>query len=115
MLERDISRSDVKKVLLDGIIIEEYTKDQSFPSFLLLGFIENENPLHVLAVLNKKPDGVILLQHAVRMHGHFFHSVHEDAWFTDFHMELFIRSEKMRYSSLPLSTSTENQTIGRIE
>ena len=54
MLERDISRSDVKKILLDGIIIEEYPIDQPFPSFLLLGFIEKEKPLHVLAALDKK-------------------------------------------------------------
>jgi len=54
MLERDISRSDVKLVLLEGEIIEEYPEDQPFPSFLLLGFIEKKKPLHVVAALDKK-------------------------------------------------------------
>jgi len=54
MLERDISRNDVKQVLLEGEIIEEYSKDQPFPSFLIPGFLEENKPLHVVAALDKK-------------------------------------------------------------
>lgn len=52
MMERDIFREDVKQVLLNGEIIEEYTDDQPFPSFLVFGITDNK-PLHVVAALDK--------------------------------------------------------------
>ncbi len=54
MLERDISRKDVKYVLVHGEIIEEYANDFPFPSYLILGFINSNRPLHVVAALDKK-------------------------------------------------------------
>ena len=54
MLERDISRFDVKRVLIDGEIIEEYKNDLPFPSYLILGFINKNKPLHVVTALDKK-------------------------------------------------------------
>jgi hypothetical protein len=53
MMERGISRSDVKQVLLNGEIIEEYSDDHPFPSGLFLGFI-NGAPLHVVAAIDKE-------------------------------------------------------------
>jgi hypothetical protein len=54
MLERNISRSEVKRVLLDGEIIQEYPNDHPFPSYLILGYIDKIKPLHVVAALDKK-------------------------------------------------------------
>jgi hypothetical protein len=48
MMERSITRSDVKDVLLIGEIIEEYPEDKPFPSALFLGWV-NDVPLHVVA------------------------------------------------------------------
>lgn len=48
MMERDIFRNDVKPVLLEGELIEEYADDHPFPSGLFLGFT-GDKPLHVVA------------------------------------------------------------------
>ncbi len=55
MLERDISRDEVKKALLAGEIIEEYPKDHPFPSGLFLNFTDGK-PLHVVAAFEKETD-----------------------------------------------------------
>jgi len=47
MVERDISRAQVIKVLEKGEIIEEYPDDTPFPSILVLRFIDGK-PLHVV-------------------------------------------------------------------
>ena len=47
MLERDISRSVVLEVVMNGEIIEEYPEDQPFPSALFLGRI-GQRPIHVV-------------------------------------------------------------------
>jgi hypothetical protein len=47
MMGRDIFRNDVKQVLLEGELIEQYPDDDPFPSGLFLGFI-NDKPLHVV-------------------------------------------------------------------
>lgn len=52
MLERNIFREDVKQVLINGEMIEDYPDDQPFPSGLFLGFQKN-NPLHVVAAVDK--------------------------------------------------------------
>ncbi|WP_322176679.1 DUF4258 domain-containing protein [Acutalibacter caecimuris] len=44
MFQRDISREDVKAVLLAGEIIEDYPSDHPYPSCLLLG----AGPLHIV-------------------------------------------------------------------
>lgn len=55
MMERDIFRDDVKQVLLNGEMIEEYPDDHPFPSGLFFG-IRNEIPLHVVAAVDKEGD-----------------------------------------------------------
>ncbi len=47
MIERNISRSDIKQILLKGELIEEYSDDHPFPSGLFLGFSQ----VHVAATL----------------------------------------------------------------
>lgn len=51
MMERNIFRTDVKQILLDGEIIEEYPDDRPYPSGLFLGFINSE-PLHVVVAID---------------------------------------------------------------
>ncbi|TAN82759.1 MAG: DUF4258 domain-containing protein [Gallionella sp.] len=50
MLERNITRAEVKRVLRFGDIIEYYAHDQPFPSALLC--ITEGRPLHVVAALD---------------------------------------------------------------
>jgi len=47
MFKRDIGVEDVKTVMKKGEPIKSYPDDKPYPSFLLLGFIENR-PLHVV-------------------------------------------------------------------
>lgn len=54
MMERDISRKEVKQVLIKGELIEEYPDDFPLPSGLFLGFIKNENPLHIVAAVDSE-------------------------------------------------------------
>ncbi len=51
MLQRGISRQDVIKVLLKGELIEHYKDDKPFESALF--FYELNNPIHVVASLDK--------------------------------------------------------------
>ena len=51
MIERGISRKNVKEVLLSGEIIENYSDDKPYPSALFLGWI-NKKPIHVVAALD---------------------------------------------------------------
>lgn len=51
MMERDISREIVKKVLLTGEILEDYPEDKPYPSALFFGMIADA-PLHVVAALD---------------------------------------------------------------
>jgi len=51
MFERGISRRDVKEVLKNGEIIEDYPDDKPYPSALFLGWI-NDEPLHVVIALD---------------------------------------------------------------
>jgi hypothetical protein len=51
MMTREIPRDNVKKVLITGEVIEEYADDKPFPSFLLLGWVENQ-PIHVVAAFD---------------------------------------------------------------
>lgn len=56
MLERGISKNDVKEVLLKGEIINKYEDDKPFPSALFFKKVNNR-PLHTVAALddiNKK-------------------------------------------------------------
>jgi len=51
MIEREISREEVKEVLLNGEIIETYPDDKPYPSALFLGWAKKE-PLHVAVALD---------------------------------------------------------------
>ena len=51
MMERDISREIVKKVLLTGEIVEDYPEDKPYPSGLFFGMIGGV-PFHVVAALD---------------------------------------------------------------
>lgn len=51
MIEREISREEVKEVLLNGEIIETYPDDEPYPSALFLGWVKKE-PLHVAMALD---------------------------------------------------------------
>ena len=46
-IERDISINELKRVLLNGEIIERNPKDTPYPSFLVLGWLQSGDPLHV--------------------------------------------------------------------
>ena len=48
MQERDISRADVKNVILTGEIIEEYPDDYPHPSCLIFGYTINNRILHIV-------------------------------------------------------------------
>ena len=52
MLERSITRAEVKTAILNGIIIEDYTDDYPFPS-MLVACIERTKPLHVVVSYDK--------------------------------------------------------------
>jgi hypothetical protein len=48
MFQRGISKDDVRSVLEEGQVIEEYPEDQPCPSRLILGW-RGTRPLHVVA------------------------------------------------------------------
>lgn len=48
LFQRGISSDDVRNVLRQGSIIEEYPDDYPYPSCLLLGFSATTTPLHVV-------------------------------------------------------------------
>jgi hypothetical protein len=50
MLEREISKIDVKQVILEGELINSYDYDQPFSSALFFKKVNNR-PLHVVAAL----------------------------------------------------------------
>ncbi len=47
MFQRNISTDDIKRVVIDGEIIEEYANDKPCPSTLVLGFLKGV-PYHVV-------------------------------------------------------------------
>lgn len=52
MFERNITDSDIVKVLESGKTIIGYPDDTPFPSYVILGFLNNE-PIHVVAALDE--------------------------------------------------------------
>ncbi len=60
MVNRNISREDVKKVIQNGEIIEEYPDDSPFPSCLILGFIENR-PIHTVVGFDSSSQMVYII------------------------------------------------------
>lgn len=55
MFERAISPDEVKDVVTQAEMIEEYPGDIPFPSILILGFVD-KRPVHVVAAVDKKTD-----------------------------------------------------------
>ena len=55
MFERGVSTGDVRRVLAEGEVIEEYPTDTPFPSRLVLALV-NSRPLHVVAADNPLGD-----------------------------------------------------------
>ncbi|MBI5872814.1 MAG: DUF4258 domain-containing protein [Candidatus Omnitrophica bacterium] len=58
---RGISLAEIKKVISDGEIIENYPKDSPYPSCLILGYTHKNEPLYVLCALGN-------LVHIVTVH-----------------------------------------------
>ena len=52
MQERDISRANVKKCVLEGEIIEDYPDDFPHPSCLIFGYTINDKIIHVVNYKN---------------------------------------------------------------
>ncbi len=52
-MERGISRDSVKRILLNGELIEDYSDDKPFSSALFFGLLEDK-PLHVVAALDEE-------------------------------------------------------------
>ena len=52
LFERNICLDDVKTVLMNGEIIEQYPDDYPFPSCLLLGYTSTGRPLHIVCGSN---------------------------------------------------------------
>ena len=55
MLERNISRAEVKEALQNGMVIEEYLNDYPFPS-ILIAYLDGLYPLHEVASWDKGSD-----------------------------------------------------------
>ena len=49
MQERDISRAEVKRCIIDGEIIEDYPDDFPHPSCLIYCIVDGRKALHVVA------------------------------------------------------------------
>ena len=60
MFERAISPGDVRDVVTQGEMIEEYPDDVPFPSMLIFGFID-KRPVHVVAAVDKKTDNCYVI------------------------------------------------------
>jgi len=54
LFSRGISLEDVKYVLQNGVIIEQYPTDYPFPSCLVFGYTKTKKALHVVCGSNKK-------------------------------------------------------------
>lgn len=56
LFEREIAEEDVEEAVKNGKVIESYADDKPYPSFLVLGY-ENQNPdkaLHVVYAQNEE-------------------------------------------------------------
>jgi len=60
MFERNISTDDVRQVLENGEMVEEYPEDKPFPSKLILGRI-GSRPLHVVVAHDKATNEKIVI------------------------------------------------------
>ena len=51
MFERGVKKEDVVRTVLTGEVIVKYLGDRPYPSFLILGWIDN-GPLHVVVAVD---------------------------------------------------------------
>lgn len=51
--ERKVSLEEVLKIVFEGEIIESYPEDKPYPSYLILGYAEQNKPLYVLCAINE--------------------------------------------------------------
>ena len=51
MMERKISRADVKKAIIEGVIIESYAEDKPMPS-VLIACVSRDLTLHVVTAFD---------------------------------------------------------------
>ncbi len=70
MLERDISRMEVKMTLRDGVIIENYETDVPFESALF--FYIDSKPIHVVASLDEVSKTIFIITAYVPSTTHFY-------------------------------------------
>jgi hypothetical protein len=59
MHEREVSVADVCDVLASGVTIEEYSRDQPYPSRLIVGWC-GARPIHVV-VADNEPDNELIV------------------------------------------------------
>lgn len=60
MFDRKISTSDVKSVIQTGEVIQSYTEDKPYPSFLMLAYM-NKRPIHVVIARNQQTGECIIV------------------------------------------------------
>ena len=61
MFTRSIKEEDAKRLLTDGLIIEEYLDDFPFPSMLLFGVAHDKRPLHGVVGIDHKTKRLYLI------------------------------------------------------
>lgn len=60
MFQRGIAEENVRKVLEEEKVVEQYPEDHPFPSYLMLGFC-GERPIHVVAADNEDRQETIVI------------------------------------------------------
>ena len=60
MLERGVSKEDVRHVIESGKVIEDYPNDKPFPSCLVMGYV-NQKPMHVVVATDKDTNRAIIV------------------------------------------------------
>ena len=60
MLERNIERADVKRVITEGEVIENYEDDKPYPSALFFKIINNR-PLHALVAFDEEQNKTYII------------------------------------------------------
>jgi hypothetical protein len=74
MFKRSISVDDVVNIIEIGEIIQEYPDDKPYPSYLILGFL-NQRPLHIVMAKNDFENNCIIVT---------AYQPSTDIWNTDF-------------------------------
>ena len=60
MIERRVSDSDIRFVVDNGEVIEDYPTDTPYPSQLILAWV-SRRPLHVVVAKNDEADSIIVI------------------------------------------------------